>query len=428
MKRFRARGTPKGVTVLVVPWLLLASQASPSAPMSFDEALGLAEAHPTLAARDAALAARAATEAELSNLTQNPALQILPGWRLPNSDDPGFELQVQLSQTVDLGGLAGHRRAAAAAEREADGAARRAAALSHRLEAARAWLELRRYEAELTALDEEAALADALASRLATAQAAGAALAEDAVEAELFAEEVATHRLDAEGLRFDAAMGLVAAVGQDGAVLPTAAGAPPGVEIPEEASWPRLAARAQQLPDAVHRDLAARAAQARRAEVAAGHSTRLTPTLYAQLERPQDVLLFAGVSVQLPLFERGARDRALAEASAISARAEARDAAMAAGRTVRQALHEVEHTREVERHVRQEVLPRVERWVDLTQRRFDAGETELMPVVAARRRLVAERIRLIELEEQRRWAEVKAWLLLATTLTPVEGALAEAAE
>ncbi|MCB9646355.1 MAG: TolC family protein [Deltaproteobacteria bacterium] len=408
------------MTLSSAPWLLLVGQATFGTPMSFDQALGLAEAHPTLAAQDAALQAREAREADLSAVTQNPTLQILPGWRLPNSDDPGFEIQMQLTQQLDLGGWAGRRRDAARAERQTLAAGRRAAALAQRMEAARAWFQLWRYEAELSALDEEAELARALATRLRTAVEAGAALAADGVEADIFFEEVATHRLDAEGLRFDAAMGLVAALGQDGAQLPATAGGPPQVQIPEEQAWPALAARAQDLPDAAHRALAARAAEARRAEVAASHSTKLTPTLYAQMERPQDVLLFAGVSVQLPLFDKGERDRGLAEAEAITARAEARDAAVTAGRTLRQALHEVEHTREVEQHVRAHVLPKVEQWVALTQRRFDAGETELMPVVAARRRLVAERIRLIELEEERRWSEVKAWLLLATTLSAAE--------
>lgn len=399
--------------------VLLLIGAAPPLPLTFDEVLTRAEAHPTLEARDAALARRRAGDAEISSLSANPQLQVLPGWRLPGaSDDPGFEIQAQLSQTFDLGGIGPARQRAARAERLALGADRRAKALGLRLDAARAWLGLWARRAEQARIEEERDLAAQLAARLARAAELGAALETDAAEATLFAQTLERAALDAEGRSYEQALSLAGALGLDGGQTPTPEGAPPDVALPAEDRWEVWVARAEDLPAAATARVVADARRAQRTEADAQASTRITPTLYAQLERPHDVLLFAGVGVQLPMFANNQRARARAAAAEASAERDVAQAAREARRALRLALHEVAHAREIEAQVRDRILPTAERWVGQANKRFEAGEADVFSVLRARRRLAEVRVTQIGAEEARRWAELKAWLLLASLPSP----------
>lgn len=396
------------------PLLCLLATAPPALPLTFDGVITGAEAHPRLSAQDAALKVQRVHNGAISRLSANPQLQVLPGWRLPGSSDPGFEIQFSLSHTFDLGGIGARRQEAAAAELAEMSSDRRRDALAARLDAARAWLGLWARQTQMQQIEEERDLAVQLAQRVRRAVELGAAVEPDAAEAQLFAENLARSALDAEGLTYEQALGLAGALGLSGAEVPHAEGAPPPVALPEARTWPQWIARAQELPSSRSAQLRAQAAQARAAEAKAQDSTRLTPTLNAQMERPNDVLVFAGLGVQLPLFHQNAQAAATASAQATRAQRDATLVAIDAERALRLTLHEVTHTREIEDHVRQRILPTVQTWVEQTTRRFEAGETDVFTVLRARGRLVEIRHTLLSAEEERRWAEVKAWLLLAS--------------
>jgi len=394
--------------------LLAAIAQPPSLPLTFEAVLTAAGEHPELEARDAQLEARAARDAEISRLSANPQAYVLPGWRLPGSSDPGFEIQFGLSQSIDLGGIGGRRRASAAAERAEMRARRKVAALEARLAAAHAWLGLWARQAQAHAVETERDLAQELATRIRRATTLGAALETEAAEAEIFAQTLERAVIDAEGLTYEQALLLSEALGLPGARQPLAHGAPPEVQLPSPDEWPRWIARAQQGPVPAARTLLVHARRAQVAESEANASAVITPTIQGQWERPHDVLLYAGVSVQLPTFTKNERERAQAEAALARAEVDARRAGVDAERALRMVLHEVEHSRELEQQAKDEIVPRTVRWVEETVRRFEAGESEVFDVLRARRQLTAARAELLEAERARRWAEVKAWLLLST--------------
>ena len=393
---------------------LLVASAQPTQAVTFEDILAGADKHPRLEARDAAIRARRRGDDAISSVSRNPTLQVLPGWRLPGAEDPGFEVQAQLSHPVSLGGRGAARRRAADAERAQLDVARRADVLAVRLEAARAWLSLWGLQHVLRMTQQERALAGRLVERARRSTEVGAGLATDVVEAELYELGLERAEIDAEGMLYEHAVELAAALGRDAAVLPEASGDPPQATLPPPGDWAAWIERAYDLP-AVHAErLSARAADARAAEEAANGAGWITPTVTAQLERPGDVLVFAGLSLQLPLFAGNDRARALAKAEAVQAGAAAHQRSVSARRALRLAFHEVEHKREIEAQIRDKILPAVQRWVAQSQRRYEAGEAEVFSTLRARVRLVEARSRLVEAVEARRWAEVKAWLLLAT--------------
>lgn len=401
---------------------LLALAPAATAPLTFEQVLGLSESHPLVREREAGLAARRAGDARISDFSSNPYLQVLPGWRLPGAQSPGPEVQLQLSQTFNLGQLAGRTREAALAERRVLGAQLRLQALERRLGAARAWIRLWAAQAILRSLGEEQVVAEAMGERAGRALELGVGLETERLEVEAYLLEVGRRQLDAEGGLYEEALALAAELGRDAEPLPTAEGAPPRVVLPEPSRWSTWMQRAAELPGSVAGRLAARAAEARVLVVAASAAAQLTPTLSAQYEQPGETLVYAGFGLQLPLLEAAERDRALAEAEAARARVAAEESRLEALRSLRLALHEVSHTRELETSSRARALPNALRWVESARARYESGETDIFPWLRSRARLTEVRLGLVQAEAQRCWAEVKAWLLIGM----ISGSAAEA--
>lgn len=400
--------------------LLAAASSDPTVALGFDDVLNLSEDHPQLQAADAALRARAARDADISTLSNNPTVQVLPGWRLPGASDPGFEIQASVSQSIDLGGVGGAARRAARAERATLAVDRRAEALSVRIDAAQAWIELWAAQETLAATRRERDIARELATAIARAVALGAELRPNALEAQLFADNLDAAVIDVEGQVYERSLALAASLGRPGLPVPAAEGGLPPVELPNSETWSRWIGRAAELPAAEAARMREHAAAARVAEAKASASTRIVPTVTAQWERPHDALVFAGLGVQLPWFDVNARARSLAEADVAAARITAARADTAAERLLRLALHEVEHSREISAQLARQTIPTARAWVDAAQQAFEAGESDVFPVLRARRQLAAARIDAVRADARQAWSEVKAWLLLASL--PREGA------
>lgn len=393
-------------------WLGIALLAG--APgLGFDEALVLAARHPAALAASRALDARRAHDADISGLAGQPSLQILPGWRLPGAESPGFEGQLSLSMPLDTGGIGSARQAAAKEERAALSAGLRAEVLTRSLDVARAWLRLWGAEQALELANGERALAEDLAERISRAVRLGAAVETEALEARLEADQATREAIDAEGQLHDAALGLEQALGGNGDGLPSTTGAPPEVPLPGREAWPAWLERARQLPDALAARRAALAAERRVAGTRAQGSTWISPTVQAQWEQPGEALLFVGATVTPSIFSTQARaeSQARAEAQLEAGRAEAKEAA--AGVALHADFHELEHTRELEAHARGAMLPTARAWLSATERLLSAGEIEVRSVLLARRRLARIQREILALETERRWAELRVWLQLS---------------
>lgn len=398
----------------VVFGALLALALAGREPVTFDEAVGLAAEHPGVRVKDAEIEARLALDRSISAVSNNPSVLVLPGWRLPGAESPGFEIQAQLTQTITLGGPGQRAQAAATAEQSELWSRRRLEALERRLGAARAWLASWRAQAVLRIVEEELAAARELVDRARRAVELGAALETELLEAESYRVLAERRRIDAEGIDYEEAVALASALGQDGAPLPLAEGPLPEPGLPAPSAWPQWVARADSLPSARVAAMSARTASARAAEADAHGSARLTPTLAAQLERAKDVILFAGLGVQLPLFDGNDRARSLAGAEARSSLVRAEKAAIEARLALRVALHEVEHTRELEALAEDQAVPTAERWAERSTTLFERGQSDVFPALRARGRLAEARAARVAATEDRVWSEVKAWLLFAT--------------
>ena len=88
--------------------LVLASPsvASAQAAITFDAAIGLAEDAPELRALDEALEGRRSGDERISDVTELTRAYVVPGVRVLDDQDRGFEGQAQLGHSWNLAGRA----------------------------------------------------------------------------------------------------------------------------------------------------------------------------------------------------------------------------------------------------------------------------------------------------------------------------------
>lgn len=381
--------------------------------LTFDEALGLADQAPSVEGARAAVSAQRDLAGRISSQTSNPTLTVEPGYRLSagSSSATRIEGTASLTQSWNLAGLAARRREAARAEGDQLDAEARAAALTRRLTAAQAWIELWAAQAALADARQEAELAAELAAR--TGRAADHALVTraDAADAVTYRAEARLLAISVEGEVTDLGFRLAREAARPAAPLATA-GPLPAPDLPERAEWPRLLERAGRLPEVRARRLTARAEGARAAEVRAARGTALGLGLVLQRDNQREQVAFAQVGITLPLFDRGEREAAGLEAAARRTGGEAEEARRAASAELARALHEVEHTAEVLAELEQGFLPASAEGVRLREVAFRAGDATVLEVLVARRSAAAARARLARARAAHAWARVKVWLQL----------------
>jgi outer membrane protein TolC len=369
--------------------LLSASPVSPGTPVRFDEALAGVDTAADVTGAAAAARARKGALSGLSVFTSNPQLVAQPGLRTENGS-LGPEGQLTLTQSFNLGGLAGARRAVAREEAEVATLEHRLLRQERRIAVARAWLETWAAQAASETAHEEEAAARELLARLERNVASGAVTRVELATARAFAAEAAALHLEWEGRRVEAGATLATVLGLDEIAL--ADGPAPSFEDP------RLAVEPASLLPVKMAAAGLRTEQHRGDEVKAQWATSLQVSLQGGREAPNQWFGNVGLGITLPLLERGQRERSVHDANALRLSGEAAAAQRRARIALQLVQHELEHTAETLAVVKGQQLPAAQEAADLEARRYAQGEATLLELTLLRRQALAARIAAVVAE------------------------------
>ncbi|UQA58707.1 TolC family protein [Polyangium aurulentum] len=385
---------------------------APSKVVSFDDAIGLSAASPDVQGARRAVEKKHEMTSRISSMTENPQIYLQPGMRLLPAENKGWEVQGSVMQSWNLAGLASARKNAASVEAAELSAEARALALSRRLGAARAWIDLWAAQRTLEVARREAALGGDFARLVDKALAASAATKADAADARAYHAEARLVVIGAEGEVFERGLELSRALAA-GAEPVAAGGDLPSPALPARATWPGAVRRASALPSVQKKALAAEAERARDAEERAARGTVLSLGVAVQRDSPGGFVAYGALGLTLPTFNRGERERSVTAARAAQLEGDKQREAADAAADLAMALHEVEHTQEVLDALQNEILPALDEGLAARVRIFEGGEGTILEVVQARRNAAAARGRLERARAENAWAKVKVFLLLA---------------
>ncbi|WP_245529868.1 TolC family protein [Anaeromyxobacter dehalogenans] len=387
--------------------------------ITFDEALGLAAEAPSVAGAERAVSVKSEGNSKIGLLTSNPSLVLQPGFSTRDAN-PRLEGEVALTQSFNLAGLSGNRRKAARTEEQQLRDEARAVALSRRLDAAQAWLDMWAAEAAFQLSREELGLAMELAARTRRAAEAAALTRADAADADAYEAEARLASLSVEGEVTDLGFRLAEMVGRATPLPMTTSGELPMATVPERAAWPALIARAAALPAARAEKLAAEADRARASEARSARGLDLQLGARAQRDSTGNDVLYGIVGFTFPVFERGHREAATFDAAAARRAGEAEDASRRAVTELARAFHEVEHTGEVLDALEKTLVPAAAESARLREAAMRAGDATVVEVLVARRSAAAARARELRARAAHAWARAKVAMLVA--LVPTDGA------
>ncbi len=394
--------------------LALLALAAPARSVTFDESLDLARGAPAVAGARAAAETHRRVAGSASALTANPTVTVLAGEaRDEAAGKTRTTAEATLLQGWNLSGLGGDRRATLRAEGGVLAAEARAAALSHRLAAAQAWLELWAAQQSLSDSLQEHDIAKEFAARMARAAGAEAFTRAEAADAAGYAAEAHVAAIAAEGEVADRGFLLAVSMGLPAPEPLGASGPLPAPPLPARTGWEALLQAAERLPAVAARRLASDAERSRAVEARAGRGWTLATGVKAMRDGADVRGVQGVVELGLPLFDRGEREAAAPAAASVRAAGEHREAAAGAATELARALHEVEHTREVADATEKELLPAAAENARLREASMRAGETTVLEVLVARRAWAAARARHTRSLAAHAWARVKVWLLLA---------------
>lgn len=383
-------------------------------PVTFDQALGLADGSPAVLGAKSAVDEHARLAGSVSSMVANPTLTVQPGAALDPLDNRWkYFGEATVLQSWNLSGLSDNRRRSVATEGKLLAAEARATALSHRLAAAQAWMELWAAQRSLADALQEAELAHEFSARMAHAAAAAAFTRAEAADAATYAAEAHVLAIAAEGEVVDRGFQLAVTMGQGAERSLVASGTLPSPPAPLRSDWPALLEAAGKLPTVVARKLAGDAERARDVELRSAKGWGVG----TGVKGTRDYLATWGVQavleVTVPIFDRGEREAAPQAAAALRSDGEHREALAVAATELMRALHEVEHTGEVLAAVEKELLPAAAEGARVREASMQAGETTVLEVLVARRAWAAARARRTRAVALHAWAQVKVWMLLA---------------
>lgn len=396
--------------VVALTAFLLAASPEPT-PLSFAEALALAEHAPLPTATARAVESHRAEASRVSSLS-NPQLVVEPGWRRSDAAGSGLDLRVGVAQPFHLSGLGATRKEAVRLETRTLSEEARSALLARRLTVAEAWLSLWAAEQAQVRAAEEVRLADAFREAVESAAALGAATKLDVAEAATYVADARLTELDIQGVVAERRAEFSRQVGARQAGPVTATGPLPEVALPAESQWPALQARAANLPEVTARMSLARAERARADEAKAAKGFQLQLGVAALREYDGAVGGVATVGLTPPVFDHAERERGTLLANAARLEGEAAEAAAAAASGLVLAFHEVEHSHEVLEVLRGTLLPGAEEAARLGELLFRAGDATVLEVVRLRRGLTQARIRLGHARAGEALARMRARLLI----------------
>lgn len=371
------------------------SRAHPSArTLSFAEAMQRSREAPAVRAVEAALSAKRAADRRIGTLTHNPQISVESGYR-DDTGGRGAVVQVAVQQGFSLSGYAIARRRSVEHEETALAIEVREALLRQRLGSARLWTELwGTAQAEQLARDE-VELARQMLQQTERLAKSGAVTQVDVATASTYLAEVEARRMAVEGEAVEQGLSLGRFLGLGEAVR--VAG------VPEEAILPSLTdslvvealRRCAQLPEPALRRTAEQVELARARELAAQRGTQLWLGAMALHEPTAPWAAFGTLTLSLPMFDRGQRERADLLAAAARMRVGAEGAEAGAQVELRQALHEVEHFGELDKLLEQTLVPAAAREVALREKLLNAGDGTILEVLLSRRALVAARAQAV---------------------------------
>lgn len=389
----------------------LAGSPAPRA-LSFDEAIGLSVATPDVRGAERAVATKHALAGRISSMTENPQIYVQPGFRVLPTPSQGVEIQASVMQSWNLAGLSSARKEAARVEEQELSAGARALALTQRLEAARAWIDLWAAERVLDVATREAALAGEFTRLVEKAAQASAATKADTADARAYHAEARLSVIGAEGEVFERGLSLARVIAA-GADPLGARGDLPAPALPAGTGLREAVRRAATLPSVQQKALAARVERAREAEEKAARGTSLSLGVYVQRDQPGGFVGYGAVGLTLPLFNRAERQRSVTAARAAQLEGESKREEANASADVAMAVHEVEHTQDVVDTLAGAIVPALAEGLAARLRLFEAGEGTMLEVITARRNVAAAQSRLERARAANAWARVKLWLWLS---------------
>lgn len=388
--------------------------AAPAAQkkLTFDEAIGLSVETPDVRGAERAVAAKHDLRGRMSTMTSNPQLYVQPGFRMLPAENKGVELQASVTQSWNLAGLSRARTTAARLEEAELSVQARARALEQRLEAARAWIDLWCAERVFDVVTREAALAAEFARLVEKAATASAATKADVAEARAYHAEARLGVVGAEGEVFERGL-LLSRVLAAGADPLGSIGELPQAPVPAGTNRREALQRVSALPAVQLKALEADVQRARSAEEKAARGTSISLGVYVQRDSPGGMVGFGTVGLNLPMFDRGERERSVTMARATQLDGEMKREQANAVADLALGLHEVDHTQDVVDTLSSAILPPLEEALAHRMRLFEAGEATMLEVITARRNVANARGRLERARAQNAWARVKVWLWLS---------------
>jgi outer membrane protein TolC len=310
---------------------------------------------------------------------------VQPGERAFAKGGSGFEVYLSLSQRVNLAGLSKRRRESLERELAHDAAARATLRVAVRRGIAELWLARWSAQAALAVAARERALADELAARVETMLAAGEGTVLEQSAARTWGAEAEISALFFEGEALTAGTTLARAMGQAPTAPLAVSDALPQIELGEESSLRALLVDVSSAPAVVSAASQRQVDSSRLAETAAARGATMALGALGWREGGGDLALVGTLEVDVPVFERGERERATVAAELARSRGTELDSMLAAQAERVLWLHDVEHSREVLAVVVDKLLPAAHAVADAQYRRMQAREATAQEWVLARR-------------------------------------------
>lgn len=354
-------------------------------PLGFFEAIDLTDEAPRVQAAQRVSRRRSEESEGLSRMTANPTLQVQPGGRRMQAGGRGAELYLGINQRVSLGGLGEKRKVAVAREVAQDAALFELTRRDARLLVARAWLARWTAQEAMLLSEGEQSLALELEQRIAQTVSAGEGTRIDLAAAAAWRAEAALSALTAEGEAFESGVALAEALGRPPQAPQPVLSDLPSIDVPSEMDGSQDVSHVERDPRVQAAQAERTTEQARLDEVKAARSPQLSVGVFGWREGAGDVAAVATFEVEIPVFERGQRERATQAALLARADGAAVEATLMATRDRVLAAHEVEHSGQVLETTESQLVKAAESLAEAQRIRLEAREGTAQEWVQARR-------------------------------------------
>lgn len=365
-------------------WLLGGLVAALQA-ITFAQAIEQSEHAPLLEAALAVEAARRDQADHVSLMTHNPIFGVQPGARALERGGHGPEVYVSLSQRVNLARLSKRRREALERELSHDVAAQRVLRFSVRRAVAELWFARWGAQEAQALAERERALAAELLSTMETLLSAGEGTVLERAAALTWGAEAEIAALTFEGEAMATGVSLARAMGQPPTAPLAVATELPQIDLTDEASLRAALLDVRSAPGVASATTLREADSSRLAEVAAARGPTMAFGALGWREGGGDYAAVATLEVDIPVFERGERERATAAAEVERAKGNERESVLTAQAERVLWLHDIQHSRELLEVIERRLLPSAWAVADAQYKRMQAREATAQDWVLARR-------------------------------------------